>query len=271
MFVNINGKNIPQVSSNVSPLKEGFSYGYGVFETIKFEKNKIYFLKEHLQRLFDGCKKLNINPTFNEEQIIQHSKEIIKKNELDNGVLKITIAKNNQESDLIITVRKNTYTKEQYEKGFRLSFTEVKRNQDSLLVNIKSNNYIENLIARQKAIETGFDEVIFENTKNHICEGAISNIFFIKNSVVYTPAIECGLLPGIIRDKIISIGKGLKLIVRTGQYSKEDLLTSDEIFITNSLLEIMPVVQLENKKYDIKTNLITKMLIRELNEIKENY
>ena len=183
MFVNINGSIMSQENSQLSPLKEGFSYGYGVFETIKFENNKIYFLKEHLERLFEGCKKLHIQSKFNKEEIIQHSKEVIHKNELNSGVLKITMSKHNHESDLIISVRKNTYTKEQYEKGFKLSFTDIKRNPHSLLVNIKSNNYIENLLVRQKALENGYDEVVLENTYSNICEGAISNIFFIKNSI----------------------------------------------------------------------------------------
>jgi 4-amino-4-deoxychorismate lyase len=94
-------------------------------------------------------------------------------------------------------------------------------------------------------------------------EGTFTNIFFVKNSVIYTPSLECGLLPGIIREKVINLANDLSIEIRINAYSAQDLLKADEIFITNSLMEIMPVSGLENRIFALESNSVTKILMSE--------
>ncbi|MCT4563955.1 MAG: aminotransferase class IV [Maledivibacter sp.] len=264
MYTCLNGKLIHIDNVHISPLNEGFSYGYGLFETIKVYEGKIFFLKEHIERMEKGIDILKLRFIYNEDIIKGYCEELIKKNKLRNGGLKISYFKNNNDPCLLITTRQNNYTEENYKKGFKLCFADIRRNPYSPIVYIKSNNYLENLLERQRAKERGFDESIFLNINQRVCEGTISNVFFIKNKTVYTPSIECGILSGILRDKVIKIINNLELKLAIGEYEKRDIYTADEIFLTNSLMDIMPVGLLEDKEFDLKINGFTMELMKEM-------
>ncbi|AZR74855.1 hypothetical protein BBF96_07210 [Anoxybacter fermentans] len=242
-------------------------YGYGLFETIKVYNGKIYFFKEHMERLKRGCEILNLELKIPLNIIEEYCYKLIRKNNLNDGGIRVAYSKNKDKYCLLITTRGNIYKEEIYKKGFKLCFADIKRNPESPLVRIKSNNYIENILSLEKARKKGFDEAVFENVYGKICEGTISNIFFIKDNVVYTPSVSCGILPGIIRNKVMNIVKKLNLKLKTGQYHKDDLFNADEIFITNSLLDVMPVNQLEYKKFNLKRNFITRLLMEELKKL----
>lgn len=266
MYLSINGKLVQDQEASIPLSSEAFLYGYGIFETIKFENNKIYFLTEHLERLKAGCTKVNLELALESFVIEAYCYQLINTNHLQKGVLKILIAKNGSTNDLIISVRENKYTDEHYMQGFKLGFTSIKRNPYSLTAYIKSNNYMENLIARQQGLDQGYQEVVFENIDGKVCEGALSNIFFIKDDIIYTPSVDCGLLAGIMRSKVIELIKTLNIECEIGAYTKEDLLNADEIFITNSLMEIMPVSYLHNQIFDVSKNFITQRLIKAFKE-----
>ena len=127
--------------------------------------------------------------------------------------------------------------------------------------------YIENLIENKKAKEKGFNEVIFLNTDNFMAEGSVSNIFWIKDGEVFTPSVDCGLLPGIVREKVILCSNNIGLKVNEGKFSEEELIKSDEVFITNSIMDIMPVSSILNNEYSINENNITKSIIESYNRM----
>lgn len=262
MYVSINGKLVSLEKATISVESEGFLYGYGVFETIKFENRRIYFLKEHVERMKAGLEKLNLFLDTDEAFILDGFYHLIEANQIPSGVLKITCVKNKDKQDLILSTRENKYSKEDYVKGFKLCFTDVKRNPHSIGTYIKSHNYMENYLVRQQAVSKGYDEVVFTNVYDEICEGTIANIFFVRNEKVYTPAIECGILPGIMRKKVIDLLNKFMVSVEIGKYSKEDLLMAEEIFLTNSLMEIMPVSQMDDYALDIKKNPFTQRIMQ---------
>ncbi|SDK67888.1 aminotransferase class IV [Natronincola ferrireducens] len=263
MYISINGQLIKEEEVVLSPMAEAFAYGYGVFETIKYDRGRIYFLQEHIQRLKNGCRELRIYRDIDEELLKKWFDEIKEANQLSSGVLKISCVKNKEKEDIILSIRRNPYRKEAYSQGFKLCFTNIRRNPYSILTYTKSNNYLENLLARQEAMDKGYNEVIFTNVHEKICEGALSNIFFVKDQVLYTPAVSCGILDGIMRRKILEIANMLPLKVRVGEYTKVDLLKADEVFVTNSLLEIMPVVEIEGKQLSLQNSSITQILRQE--------
>ena len=114
-----------------------------------------------------------------------------------------------------------------------------------MLVYVKSTCYIENIVEKNKGRNLGFDEIIFLNEKGYIAEGATSNIFFIKNNKIFTPKVKCGILNGIVRQWVVD-----NFIVEEGEYKIEDLLMSDAIFVTNSIVGIMKVCEIEGKKFN---------------------
>lgn len=148
--------------------------------------------------------------------------------------LKIMLSKEN----VVFSMRANPYTPERYEKGFVLDISPVKRNETSSLVYHKTMNYGDCILEKRNAAAAGVDERLFLNTKDQICEGTVSNIFFVKQGKLYTPEVRCGLLPGILREYICET----QHVEETTIYP-ENLKAYEECFVTNSLMGIMPVRQ----------------------------
>lgn len=224
-------------------LDGGFYFAQGVFETILIKKEAI-FLEEHIDRLNKSIDIMNLGEHINTKFI----KNFIKEEKLKNIVLKIVVT----EKNIVFSTREIKYSKEDYENGFKLKLSYVLRNPTSRMTYIKSLSYNENLYEYNKANKEGFNEVVFLNIYGNIAEGATSNIFIIKDKKIYTPMISDGILPGVVRNWVIENFK-----VCEKHLNKKDLYSADEVFITNSVLGIMKVVQFEEKKYN--TNVVQKI------------
>ena len=224
-------------------LDGGFYFAQGVFETILIKKEAI-FLEEHINRLNKSIDIMNLGEHIDTKFI----KNFIKEEKLKNIVLKIVVT----EKNIVFSTREIKYSKEDYENGFKLKLSYVLRNPTSRMTYIKSLSYNENLYEYNKANKEGFNEVVFLNIYGNIAEGATSNIFIIKDKKIYTPMISDGILPGVVRNWVIENFK-----VCEKHLNKKDLYSADEVFITNSVLGIMKVVQFEEKKYN--TNVVQKI------------
>ncbi|EKY26133.1 aminotransferase class IV [Clostridium celatum] len=218
-------------------IDSGLFFGRGVFETILVNANAI-FLKEHIDRLNKSILALNLGEEISYEEVYN----FIKNNDIKNKALKITVT----EKNIIYTLREIKYKNEDYENGFNIRFSEVLRNSTSRIVNFKTLNYLENIIEYEICQKEGFNETIFLNEKGFVAEGCTTNVFIIKDNKIFTPKISCGLLPGIIRGWVIS-----NFEVVEKEITKEELLNSDEIFLTNSLVGIIGVSKLDDIKFDI--------------------
>ncbi|PAB58044.1 aminotransferase class IV [Anaeromicrobium sediminis] len=233
-----------------------YQYGYGLFETIKVESSKLLFLDDHIERLASSATQINM-PVEPLKNLKNRAYLYIKENNIKNGILKIMYIKDtNYKVEFLY--RENPYSQHLYEKGFKINFSDSKRNPYSNMVYLKTNNYLENILEKNNSKSLGFHEPLFLNVHNHISEGATSNIFFVKNNIVYTPSINCGLLNGIIRKNLIKFCKQNNIQLIEGEFSKEFLLDCDEVFVTNSILEIMPVSMIENNSFNIDTYNLTK-------------
>ncbi|WP_186842424.1 aminotransferase class IV [Acetobacterium fimetarium] len=242
------------------PLDQGLLYGYGVFETINVSSGKLVFFQEHMERLKSSAALLGLEFGQTSEQLMVDCEKLIEKNQIDKGGLRVTLSKSEKKNAIIITARENHYGDEVFKQGVSIGVSDYARNEQSLLVAIKSNNYLENLLILNDSKKRGFNEAVFFNTKGYLAEGTMSNIFLIRDQKVYTPAQDSGILPGIVRDKVITLLKKHKIPVAEGYYTRETLMNADEIFITNSLMEIMPVKQLENLKFQVTSESFTNYL-----------
>lgn len=214
-------------------IDNGYFFGRGVFETILI-KNHPIFLQEHIERLNKGIKVLNIGETVD----IRYVESILDRLNLKNCALKIVVT----EKNTIFKSRPISYTSGDYLRGFSLKISDVSRNSTSKLNNIKSINYLENILEREEAIREDYDEVIFFNEKGFIAEGSSSNIFIVRSGNIYTPGVGEGLLQGVIREYLLK-----KYDIIEKKITLEDLMSADEVFITNSLLGIMGVSKIEDK------------------------
>jgi len=232
-------------ADNKITLDEGFIFGRAVFETILI-KEKPVFLKEHIQRMNSSATALSIKNEITEEYVLK----LIDEFTIKNCALKIILSPEN----IILTTRAITYEKHHYEEGFSLTVSKVIKNESSLLPYLKWTGYVENLIIKEKAMEAGYNDAILLNSKGFVTETSLANIFFIKNNLLYTPSIDCGLLDGIVRKWII---KNYDVI--EGYYTIDDIINSDGVFLCNSLMGIMKVNKINTFSIDENTIITTLM------------
>lgn len=147
--------------------------------------------------------------------------------------------------NIVMSTRENNYSKEYFKDGLKVCFSSLKRNPHSHVVYHKTINYTDNILEKEIAAKAGFDEVIFTNVYNYLAEGSVSNVFFIKDNRLFTPATHCGLLNGIIRSWVID-----NFNVEEGEYTLNQIIDADEVFLTNSLMGIMPVKQFQDKSFE---------------------
>lgn len=237
-------------------LDAGYFYGVGAFETILIKKGYPIFLNGHLKRLNTTLHFLQINKIITLNEVWDY----LETNNVQEGVLKISVSELNTH----FSIRKNPYTEDMYEKGFKLALCSFRRNETSPLTYYKTLNYAENKLAKQEAIKNRYNEALFLNTKGEICEGSYTNIFFIKRGKLYTPSVSCGLLPGTIRNHICTTENVKERIIKM-----EDLNKFDECFITNSVMGIMKVNRIENHIFgsDEYTDNIRKKYLDYLNSL----
>ena len=231
-------------------LDEGYSFGLGLFETILLYNEKPIFLDEHLARINKSITDLELKiEKLKKNEVFQYLNN--NKNTLEYEVLKIVLSEKNR----IFLKREYTYTEKDYQKGFSLNISKVRRNESSIFTFHKTLNYGDNILEKRKSKKLGYDEPIFLNSKNQITEGATSNIFVVVEDKIYTPKLSCGLLNGIVRQYIIS-----NYDVIEKEIDIEFLNNADEIFLTNSLFGIMPVNNLEKKVF--KSQEISKNILQ---------
>ncbi len=234
-------------------LDDGYQFGLGAFETICLKEGKPILLNWHLKRLNSALKFFNIKKELSEKDVLGwlETQLLVNKISIPNlHAMKIMVSSKNT----IFKFRNNLYSENDYQKGFKLSYSNILRNETSPLVYHKTINFGDNFLAK-KLVDDDSDEVIFLNTKGEICEGSLSNIFFVKESQIYTPKLCCGLLPGIVRRFLMT-----HLHVKETSIYPKDIYQMDECFITNSLMGIMPVISFEDKQYF--DNTITKKCMK---------
>ena len=224
-------------------LDQGYQFGLGAFETIALEHGHPVFLERHLNRMEKAAEFLKLGSLESRgitcEEVLDYLVNIAEE-EKQHGALKIMLS----EKNVVFQVRGNHYREEQYRQGFVMDFSEIRRNETSPLVGYKTMNYGDCILEKRAAAEAGMDERIFLNTCEEISEGTVSNIFFVRGGKLETPAMGCGLLPGIMREYLCETEEAEETVIY-----QEMLNHYEECFVTNSLMGIMPVKQLGDRTF----------------------
>lgn len=219
---------------------EGYFFGLGAFETIALEQGTPIFLERHLRRLTRAAAFLEL--PVNRKQMEAAVEERLTDPALHRGrqALKITVS----EKNLLLTVRENPYTQADYHRGFTVDISPVRRNETSSFTYHKTLNYGDCLREKRRARARGIDEPVFLNTQGLLCEGAATNLFFVKEGRLVTPPVSSGLLPGIMREYLCE-----RYNVTEREVHPEELPEFEEMFVTNSLLGVMPVCRIAEHVY----------------------
>jgi D-amino acid aminotransferase len=250
-----NGKFLKESEVSLSPYNRGLHFGDGVFETLRVYSGRVFRLESHIKRLFKGLDVLGLENKADVCFLENVVKSLIGKNRLNDASIKLIAFREEcpgvdplpglKACFLIIPGSFDFERKKYCEKGISAAIVSIRRNLSSPHVFIKSLNFLENILGRREAHERGFDEAVFLNNHEMVTEGSISNIFIIKDSVLFTPPAAAGILKGITREVVFEIAKDLGIKCCEEYFKADYMLTADEAFMTNSLMEIMPLRELE--------------------------
>ncbi len=257
-IVNINGAIGPSTEMKISVLDRGFLFGDSVYEVTRTHNGTPLFLQEHIDRLWQSAASLEIQIQQSPQEIIQEIKKtldflneehayfrlIITRGEGDIG-LDPSLAKSN--NFVIIAKAFHHNPAWWYQKGVNLIIPNIERTgRRSVDPNIKSGNYLNNVLAYMQAKKANAYDALMLNAAGNITEGTTNNIWFEKDQVLYTPELSVGLLKGITRDKILTLAKKLNIKVIEGVFKPRQLFAASEAFLTSSTREIVPVIKIDD-------------------------
>jgi branched-chain amino acid aminotransferase len=256
--VYVNGKFVPESEAKISVYDHGFLYGDGVFEGIRAYNGRIFRLKEHVDRLFESAKAIALDIPMTREEMGELLLEACRQNNLRNAYLRPIVARGVGDLGLdprkcktptvIVIAREfGALYGDKYEKGLKLCTVSPRRNSpNSLSPNIKSLNYLNNIMARLEVNAQGCDEGIMLDLQGFVSEATADNIFLIKQGTVITPPTY-NSLKGITRSAVIEIARELGYEVQEVPITMFDVYNADEIFITGTAAEIAPSVIVDNR------------------------
>jgi branched-chain amino acid aminotransferase len=263
MYVYLNNKLVPQAEALVSVFDHGFLYGDGVYETMRAYGGVIFMLDDHLVRLHRSASMIGLTVPLDMNGIKDAVYDTMSANSLKNAYVRLTVSRGygpiGLDPDLcaaqtfvVIVEEMKDYPKAYYEQGISTIISGTKRNlREAINPQIKSLNFLNNILAKIEAKKAGAYEAIMMNAAGHVTEGTISNVFFCRDDVLCTPSVECGILDGITRNIVLDVAIREGLMVREGEFTRDDLSAADEVFITNTTMEVMPVSQLDAVRYRV--------------------
>jgi branched-chain amino acid aminotransferase len=279
LLVWLNGELVPKSQAKVSVFDHGFLYGDGVFEGIRAYNGKVFMLDEHLDRLYDSAKSIWLTIPLTKEQMRDAILQTLRANKLRDAYIRVVVSRGEGDLGLdprkcpkpnivIITDRIELFPEELYERGIEMVTVSVRRNSPQALnPNIKSLNYLNNILAKIEAINAGKPEGLMLTLDGYVAEGTGENIFIVKRGELFTPPAYMGILKGITRQVVMKLAKEEGIPVHEAVLTLHDVYIADECFLTGTGAEIIPVVKLDGRVIgDGVPGPITKTLIQKFRQ-----
>ncbi|MFD0677133.1 MULTISPECIES: aminodeoxychorismate lyase [unclassified Paenibacillus] len=260
MKIYVNGTLIDEEKAVVSVYDHGFLYGIGLFETFRTYGGHPFLLQEHLNRLKAGCDQLGISYKPSAEQWQRIVQELLEVNQLGDAYIRFTVTAGRDllglpggdyaEPSVIVYIKDLPARNEQlYRFGKPLQLLRLVRNTPEGAERLKSLHYMNNILAKRELLNYPWAsnaEGLFADAKGNLAEGIVSNLFFVNKGRLFTPSLETGILPGITRAFLMRLAAEAGMRLEEGFYTWSDLLEADEVLITNSIQEIVPITSLFN-------------------------
>ncbi|MEK6673617.1 MAG: aminotransferase class IV [Nitrospirota bacterium] len=261
MYLYLNDRIVPKSEAVVSVYDHGFLYGDGVYETMRAYDGVVFMMDEHIERLRRSAEMIRLLLPKDNDGIKQAIYETMIANNRTNAYIRLTVSRGygpiGLDPDLckdatfvVVAEEMKDYPASMYKNGINIIIAGTRRNlREAINPQIKSLNFLNNILAKIEAKDAGAYEAIMLNFKGYIAEGTISNIFFVKDNIVCTPSVGCGILDGITRKIILDLAVREGFRVKEGRFKTGDLFSASECFITNTTLEVMPVRKVDNVKF----------------------
>lgn len=256
----LNGQFVEKEKAVISIFDHGFLYGDGVFEGIRVYEGNVYKLEEHIDRLYESAHSIMLEIPHSKAEFSQIVVDTICENELSSAYIRVVVSRGkgdlgldprNCEAPTVIVIAEPLaiYSEQLYEKGLRLASVVNRRSSpDVLNPQIKSLNYLNNILVKLSSVQADADEALILNRDGYVTEGSADNIFIVKKGIIKTPPIYLGALEGITRNAIIDIAEEIGLQVEQEPFTLHDVYIADEVFLTGTAAEVIPVVTVDGRE-----------------------
>jgi len=276
MKIYLNGKLVEKEDAKISVFDHGFLYGDGVFEGIRAYDCLVFKLKEHIDRLFESAHSIMLPIKLSKEKMIEAVTETLKANGLKDAYIRLIVSRGEgdlgldprkckgNETIVVITDRIALYSEKLYREGMAIITVPTIRNlPEALNPQIKSLNYLNNILAKIEAVNCGYEEALMLDHLGYVAECTGDNIFVVEKEELYTPPQCMGTLRGITRDAVLAVARKSKIPTHEHVLTRHELYNSQECFLTGTAAEIIPVVKVDGRQIgNGKPGKITKLLMQ---------
>lgn len=257
--INVNGQIGTEEDRLLSPLDQGFLFGASVYETVRTYDGEPFLFARHLKRLRESASELGIDIDESDETLTRRLEETLDAAGNAESSVRVVVSAGVGAIDyregaakkptIVIVVRPlQAYPESLYREGETASFVSIMRaSRGSLSPRIKSSNLLNNLMALRQAHQRGAYEALMLNPDGEVCEGSMSNVFIVVNGTIATPPISAGILEGITRELVLSIAHEGRLRLEERTILPDELLGADEVFITASSRQVVPIVKVDDR------------------------
>jgi branched-chain amino acid aminotransferase len=281
MKIYLNGQLVDKEKAVVSVFDHGLLYGDGVFEGIRAYNGRVFKLHEHIDRLFNSARAIMLQIPWTKKALEEAVVTTLRANRLRDAYIRLVVTRGEGDLGLdprhcgkptlvIITDKITLYPKEYYENGLSVITSTIKRNiPEALNPSIKSLNYLNNVLAKAEASRSNVPEAIMLNHEGYVAECTGDNIFVVKENTLVTPPTWAGTLEGITRNIVMDIAKNrLKLLVKEDLFTPYHVYIGDEVFLTGTAAEVVPVTQVDGRVIgEGKPGKTTLKLMKEFREL----
>jgi len=273
MKVWLDDRLVDEADAKISVFDHGLLYGDGVFEGIRVYGGRIFELEAHIKRLYESAKVIRLDIPMGKERLIKAVEETTKANSVVDGYIRLAVTRGIGtlglnpficENGRIFIIADNIqlYPEELYEKGMKvISATTVRNHPLTLPPQVKSLNYLNNILAKIEALDSDVPEAVMYNHEGYVAEATGDNVFIVRDGVIYTPPVQAGALEGITRNLVIRLAKQENLQVVEKNLTRFDLYVCDEFFLTGTAAEVIGIVDIDGRVIgEGKPGPVTKLL-----------
>lgn len=259
MKIFLGGKLVDEADAKISVFDHGLLYGDGIFEGIRAYHGKVFLLDQHVKRLYESAKAIALEIPMTQQEMADAVTKTCRANELSEGYIRLVVTRGvgtlglnpylcKKPEVFIIAAKIQLYPAELYVTGMKVVTVGTVRNHaEAVNPRIKSLNYLNNVLAKIEAINSGVLECIMLNGQGQVAEASGDNVFVVKDGVLKTPPVWCGALDGLTRRAVIQIAEDAGLTVKEDVLQRYDLFTADEMFLTGTAAEVIAVIDVDRR------------------------
>lgn len=258
-IIYLDGAYVKEEEAKISVFDHGVLYGDGVFEGIRAYNGRIFRCEDHIERLYAAAKAIMLEIPLTKEEMTDALLETCRRNEIKDGYIRLVVTRGKGDLGLnpvncptpsvfCIAASISLYPEEMYTKGMPIVTASQRRNKATIVdPQIKSLNYLNNILAKIEANRAGVPEALMLNQDGIVAECTGDNIFIVKNNVIYTPPIHIGILDGITRRTVIELSEKLGYKVEEKEFTLFNVYNADECFLTGTAAEAIPVTSVDQR------------------------